>query len=42
VKTLNQTSFHMLRMVRVVAEISAIVGGFHIDFSGQCRLFSVE
>jgi hypothetical protein len=28
VKTLNQTSFHMWRMVRVKVEVSASVGGF--------------
>jgi hypothetical protein len=38
VKTLNQTSFHMLRMVGVEVEISASVGGFPVDFAGQCRL----
>jgi hypothetical protein len=26
-------------MVRVEAEISASVGGFPVDFGGQCRLF---
>jgi hypothetical protein len=40
VKTLNQTSFHMWRMVRFEVEVSASVGGFSVDFGGQCRLFS--
>jgi hypothetical protein len=39
VKTLNQTSFHMRLMVRVEVGISTSVGGFPIDFSGQCHLF---
>jgi hypothetical protein len=39
VKTLDQTSFHMQRMVRVEVEVSASVGGFPVDFGGQCRLF---
>jgi hypothetical protein len=26
-------------MVRVEVEVSAIVGGFPVDFGGQCRLF---
>jgi hypothetical protein len=34
VKTLNQTSFHMLWMVRVEVEVSASVGGFPVDFGG--------
>jgi hypothetical protein len=34
VKTLNQTSFHTRRMVRVEVEVSASVGGFPIDFGG--------
>jgi hypothetical protein len=38
VKTLNQTSFHMQRMVRFEVEISAGVSGFLVDFGGQCRL----
>jgi hypothetical protein len=28
----------MGRMVRIEAEISASVGGFAVDFGGQCRL----
>jgi hypothetical protein len=32
VKTLNQTSFHMQRMVRVEIEILTSVGGFPVDF----------
>jgi hypothetical protein len=39
VKTLNQTSFYMRRMVRFQVEISASVGGFPVDFVGQCCLF---
>jgi hypothetical protein len=39
VKILNQTSFHMWQMVRVEFEILASVGGFPVDFGGQCRLF---
>jgi hypothetical protein len=39
VKTLNQTPIHMRPMVKVEAEISASVGGFPVDFGGQCRLF---
>jgi hypothetical protein len=39
VKTLNQTSFHVRRMVRVEVEMSVSVGGFPVDFGGQCRLF---
>jgi hypothetical protein len=31
VKTLNQTSFHMQRMVRFEFDISASVGGFPVD-----------
>jgi hypothetical protein len=38
VKTPNQISFHMRRMVRVEVEISALVGRFPVDFGGQCRL----
>jgi hypothetical protein len=41
-KTLNQTSLHMQWMVRFVVEISASVGGFPLDFSGQCHLFPDE
>jgi hypothetical protein len=37
VKTLNQTSFHMRRMVRFEIEISANVGGFSVNFGGECR-----
>jgi hypothetical protein len=36
VKTLNQVSFHMGRMVRFEVEISASVGGFPVDLCGQC------
>jgi hypothetical protein len=32
----NQASFHMRQMVRVQVEISASVGGFPVDFGGQC------
>jgi hypothetical protein len=39
VKTLNQTSFHVRRMVRVEVEISVSVGGLPVHFGGQCRLF---
>jgi hypothetical protein len=39
VKTLDQTSFHMWRMVRVEVEISACVGGFPVELCGQCCLF---
>jgi hypothetical protein len=39
VKTLNYTSFHMWRMVRVEVEISASVGGSPVDFGDQCRLY---
>jgi hypothetical protein len=39
VNTLNQTSFHMWRMVRLEAEIFASVGGVPVDSVGQCRLF---
>jgi hypothetical protein len=39
VKTLNQTSLHMQPMVRVEVEVPASVGGFPVDFGGQCRLF---
>jgi hypothetical protein len=39
VEALNQTSFHMWRMVRIDVEISASVDGFSVDFGGQCRLF---
>jgi hypothetical protein len=38
-KTLNQTSFHMWQMVRVAVSISASVGGFLVEFGGQCHLF---
>jgi hypothetical protein len=38
-KTPNQTSFHMCRMVRVEVELSASVGGFPVDFGGQCLPF---
>jgi hypothetical protein len=34
VKTLDQTSFHMWRMVRVEVQVSACVGGFPVDFGG--------
>jgi hypothetical protein len=40
VKTLNQTSFHMRRMLGVEVEISASVGGFPVNFGGQCHPFS--
>jgi hypothetical protein len=33
-KILNQTSFHMWRMVRVEVEVSASMGGFPVDFGG--------
>jgi hypothetical protein len=39
VKTLNQTSLRMRRMVRAEVEVSASVGGFPAYFGGQCRLF---
>jgi hypothetical protein len=39
VMTLNQTSFHMRRMVRVEVELSASVGGFLVHFCGQWRPF---
>jgi hypothetical protein len=39
VKTLNQTSLHMRRMVRVEVKVSASVDGFSVNFHGQCRLF---
>jgi hypothetical protein len=39
VKTLNETSFHMGRMVIFEVEISASVGGFSINLSGHCRPF---
>jgi hypothetical protein len=39
VKTLDRTSFHMQWMVRVEVEVSASVGGFPVDFGGQCRPF---
>jgi hypothetical protein len=42
VKTLNQASFHLCRMVRVEVELSASVGGFPVDFGGQCRHFPVD
>jgi hypothetical protein len=42
VKTLNQTSFHIRRMIRVEAEISANVGWVSVSFGGQCRLFPDE
>jgi hypothetical protein len=32
VKTLDQTCFHVRRMVRVEVEVSASVGGFPVDF----------
>jgi hypothetical protein len=34
VKTLNQTSFHTRRMVRVEVEVSASVGWFPVHFGG--------
>jgi hypothetical protein len=39
VKTLNYTSFHMRGMVRFEVEILASVGGFSVNFSGQCCVF---
>jgi hypothetical protein len=39
VKTLNQTSFHMQWIVRFEVEVLASVGGFSVDFGGQCCLF---
>jgi hypothetical protein len=39
VKTLGQTSFHMLRMVIVEIEVSASVGWLSADICGQRRLF---
>jgi hypothetical protein len=45
VKTLNQTSFHMQRMVRFEVEVSGVsvsVGGFPVDFSGQCHFFHFD
>jgi hypothetical protein len=39
VKTLNQTSFHMRRMVGAEDEMSASVGGSPVNFGGECRLF---
>jgi hypothetical protein len=38
-KTLNQMYLHMWQMVRVEAEMPASVGGFPVDFGGQCCLF---
>jgi hypothetical protein len=38
VRTLNQTSFHMQRMVRFEVEISASVDGFPVDFDDHCHL----
>jgi hypothetical protein len=38
-KTLNQTFFHMWRMVSYEVEVSASVGGFPVDFGGQCHLY---
>jgi hypothetical protein len=39
VNTVNQTSFHMWQMVRLEVEILTSVGGFPVDFGGQCHLF---
>jgi hypothetical protein len=36
---LNYTSFHMCGMVRFEIGISASVGGFSVNFSGQCHPF---
>jgi hypothetical protein len=42
VETLNQTSFHVRQMVKSEVEISASVGGFPVDFGGQCHLLPVD
>jgi hypothetical protein len=42
VKTLNQTSFRMRRMVGLEGEMSASVGGSPVNFGGYCRLFPDE
>jgi hypothetical protein len=39
VKTLDHTYFHMTWMVRVEVEISTSVGGFPVEFGGQCHPF---
>jgi hypothetical protein len=41
VKTLDQTSFHMQRMVGVVVVVSASVGWFPVVFGGQCSVSSL-
>jgi hypothetical protein len=38
-KTLNQTSFHMRRIVKFDVEISVSIGGFSLNFDGQYRPF---
>jgi hypothetical protein len=39
-KTLNQFSFHMGRMVRFEVEIPASVSGVSVDLCDQCCFFS--
>jgi hypothetical protein len=38
-KARNQTSFHTRETFIVEVELSASVGGFPVDFGGQCTLF---
>jgi hypothetical protein len=40
VKTLNQASFNMGRVVRFEVKIPASVGEFPVDLCGLCRLIS--
>jgi hypothetical protein len=42
VKILNQTYFHVGRMVRVKVQLSISVRGFFADCGGRCRLFPDE
>jgi hypothetical protein len=39
VKTLNETSFHMQRMIRFEVEILVSVGGFPVEFGGHVFSF---
>jgi hypothetical protein len=42
VETLNQSSFHMGRVVRFEVEIPASMSGFSVDLCDQFFLFSLE
>jgi hypothetical protein len=37
-----KTISHISRLVRTEEELSSSVGGFSVDFGGQCRIFAVD